>query len=107
MTRLKSVDPPWDQRLARVAMRPLVASAVTPNQITSLSLAVGLLAALLYARGGWAADLGAACFVLSFWLDHADGELARVTGRSTRRGPRDSRPRSRNRPSAGCAPAAR
>lgn len=83
MTRLKSVDPPWDQRLARVAMRPLVASAITPSQITSLSLAVGLLAAFLYARGGWVAHLGAVCFMLSFWLDHADGELARMSGRAT------------------------
>ena len=44
---------------------------------------MGLLAALLYAQDGWALHLGAACFVLSFWLDHADGELARMTGRTS------------------------
>jgi archaetidylinositol phosphate synthase len=64
-------------------VRPLVRSAITPNQITTLGLAVGLLAALLYAQGNWAVHLGAACFVLSFWLDHADGELARMTGRTS------------------------
>jgi archaetidylinositol phosphate synthase len=83
MTRLRSVDPPWDQRLAHAVMRRLVASPITPNQITTVGLAIGLLAAFLYARGGWAVHLGAACFVLSFWLDHADGELARMTGRAS------------------------
>lgn len=83
MSRLRSVDPPWDQRLAQTMMRPLAATAITPNQITTLGLAIGLLAAFLYAQGGWAVHLGAACFVLSFWLDHADGEFARMTGRTS------------------------
>lgn len=82
-TLLTPIEPPWDQRLARALMRPLIATPITPNEITTLSLAIGLLAALLYARGGWAVHLGAACFVLSSWLDHADGELARMTGRTS------------------------
>ena len=82
-TLLIAIDPPWDQRLARAVARPLSATPVTPNQITTFSLAIGLLAALLYVQGGWAVHLGAACFVLSFWLDHADGELARMTGRTS------------------------
>jgi archaetidylinositol phosphate synthase len=77
------IDPPWDQRLARVLAGPLSATPITPNQVTTLSLTIGLLAALLYAQGGWAAHSGAACFGLSFWLDHADGELARMTGRTS------------------------
>jgi archaetidylinositol phosphate synthase len=80
------IDPPWDQRLARASLRPLRSAAITPNEITTLSLAIGLLAAVLYARGGWAAHLGAACFVLSFWLDHVDGELARTTRRTSASG---------------------
>jgi len=64
-------------------MRPLVATRVTPNQITTLSLALGLLAAWLYAAGGAAVHLGGACFMLAFLLDHADGELARMTGRTS------------------------
>ena len=60
-----------------------MSASITPNQITTLSLVIGLLAALFYARGGWAAHLGAAFFVLSFWLDHVDGELARSTGRTS------------------------
>ena len=61
-------------------MRPLIATPITPNQITTFSLAIGLFAALLFVQGGWALHVGAACFVLSFWLDHADGELARMSG---------------------------
>lgn len=64
-------------------MRPLVAARITPNQITTFSLVVGLLAAWLFASGGAAVHVGAACFLLAFWLDHADGELARSTGRSS------------------------
>jgi phosphatidylglycerophosphate synthase len=64
-------------------MRPLVATGISPNQITTLSLVVGLLAALLYALGGAASHFGAVCFALSFWLDHADGELARLSGRTS------------------------
>ena len=74
---------PWDQRLARLCVRPFVRSPVTPNQITALSLLVGLAAAWLYARGGAAVHWGAALFVLAAWLDHADGELARLSGRTS------------------------
>ena len=81
--RLVAITPPWDQRLARALMRPLVAARITPNQITTFSLAVGLLAAWLFASGGAAVHVGAACFMLAFWLDHADGELARSTGRTS------------------------
>ena len=77
------ISPPWDQRLANLLMRPLAATRITPNQVTTLSLALGLLAAWLYAAGGAAVHLGGACFMLAFLLDHADGELARMTGRTS------------------------
>jgi phosphatidylglycerophosphate synthase len=77
------ISPPWDQRLAHLLMQPLAATRITPNQITTLSLALGLLAAALYAAGGAVVHLGGACFVLAFLLDHADGELARMTGRTS------------------------
>jgi len=80
---LMAIVPPWDQRLAHTLMRRLCATPITPNQITVLSLAIGWLAAWLYAAGGAAVHLGGLCFMLSFWLDHADGELARMTGRTS------------------------
>ncbi|MDH3474805.1 MAG: CDP-alcohol phosphatidyltransferase family protein [Rhodospirillales bacterium] len=77
---------PFDQRLARLLVRPLAATPVTPNQITALSLLLGLLGAWLFARGGSAIHWGALLFVLATFIDHADGELARMTGRTSRFG---------------------
>ena len=51
-TLLIPIEPPWDQRLAKALMRPLIATPITPNQITTLSLAIGLLSALLKGLGG-------------------------------------------------------
>lgn len=55
---------------------------MTPNQITWLRLATGVVATGLVAIGSspwmW---VGCALFVLSVLLDRADGELARLTGR--------------------------
>ena len=77
---------PWDQRAARVLARSLVATPVTPNQITAVSLLLGLTGAGLFALGGHLVHWGAGCFVLATFMDHADGELARMTGRTSRFG---------------------
>jgi phosphatidylglycerophosphate synthase len=74
---------PWDARLASWLVRPLCATRVTPNQITTLGLVVGLAAAMLYARGGSAVHWGGLLYCLSALIDHADGELARATGQSS------------------------
>ena len=81
--RLVPIEPPWDQRLARVLVRPLRHSRVTPNGITTLALILGLLSAWLYAQGGSAAHVGGVLFMLACLFDHADGELARMTGRTS------------------------
>ena len=69
----------WIHRIVRVGVRPLVPTAVRPNHITSLRLAVGVAAAGLCAHGDpvWLA-WGAGLFVVSVLLDRADGELARL-----------------------------
>lgn len=74
----------WIHRIVRVGVRPLARSAVTPNQVTSLRLLVGFAAAAAFATGsdGWR-DLGAGLFLVSFFLDRADGELARLSGRTS------------------------
>jgi phosphatidylglycerophosphate synthase len=69
--------------LARILVRPLARTPITPNQITSLSLIAGLGAAWLFALGGNWVHWGAGVFVLAAWLDHFDGELARLTGRTS------------------------
>ncbi len=79
--------PPYDQRIARVLVRPLARLGVTPNQVTAVSLVLALGAGGLFAIGGtpaihWAAGI----FVLARFLDHFDGELARLTGMTSRFG---------------------
>lgn len=86
MLRLTAIAPPWDQRLARRLVAPLRHTALTPNHVTTLSLLTGLAAAGLLALGGALAHVGAGLFVLALVLDHADGELARMTGRTSRFG---------------------
>jgi phosphatidylglycerophosphate synthase len=78
---------PWDQRLARALVRPLARTGLRPNHVTTLSLALALAGAGVLALGpGAAAPWGAALFVLGRFVDHADGELARLTGRASRFG---------------------
>jgi phosphatidylglycerophosphate synthase len=74
----------WSHRLARLLVRPLVGTGVTPNHLTTLRLATGLLAclALIPADGAWLWWAGW-LWLASALLDRADGELARIGGMST------------------------
>lgn len=78
---------PWDARLARRLAAPLIHTWVTPNHLTTLRLAVGLAAAAAFIPGsyGWS-NFAALLLVVSNFLDHADGELARMSGKSSRIG---------------------
>ena len=77
----------WDQRLAGWMVRPLVHTPVTPNHITTVRLLLGLAACGLFAVGTRPEILYAAgLFMLSNFVDHMDGELARLTGKSSRFG---------------------
>ena len=76
--------PPYDQRLARVMVRPLARLGISPNQVTAISLALALAAAWLFAQGeAAAAHWAAGLFVAARFLDHFDGELARLTGKTS------------------------
>lgn len=78
---------PWDQRMARVLVRPLVRAGVHPNVVTVLTALLALAGAGLLASAQPAAvHWGAGLFVLSRFLDHFDGELARQSGRTSRLG---------------------
>jgi phosphatidylglycerophosphate synthase len=83
----KSPRRPWDARVARRMVAPLINTWVTPNHLTTLRLGVGLLAAAAFTPGsyGWS-NLAALLLILSNFLDHADGELARMSGKSSRLG---------------------
>ncbi|MFT4069259.1 CDP-alcohol phosphatidyltransferase family protein [Paraburkholderia sp.] len=84
-----NVPPPrtWDARLARRLVTPLVNTWVTPNHLTTLRLLIGLAGALCLAHGEFAwVNGGALLIVLSNFVDHTDGELARIGGKSSRIG---------------------
>ncbi len=74
----------WIHRLARVGVRPLVKTRVTPNHVTTLRVVTGLAAAAAFAVGTaeWRA-WGGGIFILSMVLDRADGELARLADKTS------------------------
>ena len=73
--------------LARRLVTPLVDTFVTPNHLTTLRLLIGLAGALCLARGGFSwTNAGALLIVLSNFVDHTDGELARISGKSSKIG---------------------
>jgi phosphatidylglycerophosphate synthase len=78
---------PLDQRLASILVRPLAKTSITPNQITGFSLVLSLAGAGMFAWGeGPAHHWGAGIFMISRFIDHMDGELARLTGQTSRFG---------------------
>lgn len=67
--------------------RLLARTPVTPTQVTYLNAAVGLVACVLAGLGPYAGLAGGGIgFIVSVVLDSVDGELARVTHRTSRHG---------------------
>jgi archaetidylinositol phosphate synthase len=78
---------PWDARLARRLVAPLKDTWVTPNYLTTVRLLVGLGAAAAFMPGTFLwSNIGAVLMVLSNFLDHTDGELARLSDKTSRFG---------------------
>ena len=78
---------PWDARLARKLVTPLKNSRVSPNHLTTVRLAVGLAGAAAFLPGTFLwSNVGALLMILSNFLDHTDGELARISGKTSRIG---------------------
>lgn len=85
----KKIEPPrpWDAQLARRLIMPLVHTQVTPNHLTTVRLLVGVAGIVFFMPGTYLwSNVGALLFVLSNFLDHTDGELARVSGKTSRVG---------------------
>jgi archaetidylinositol phosphate synthase len=77
----------WSHDAARVLVRPLVGTWVRPNHITLVRLLSGLAACVLLARGEPKAALWSGVFwLISVFLDRADGELARIGQLQSRAG---------------------
>ena len=79
--------PTWDARLARRLVTPLVGTPITPNHLTTLRLLIGVVGAYYLSVGSfWACSLGAFLIAVSNFVDHTDGELARISGQSSKIG---------------------
>lgn len=78
-----AIEPPWDQRLGSLIARRLASTGLHPNAVTTASLLAGLAAGGLFGLGGAWADWGAVAFAVAFFIDHIDGELARLTDKSS------------------------
>ncbi len=73
--------------MARFMVRPLLGTGLRPNHVTTLRLLTGILACALLALGTRIGDIwGGVLWVISAFLDRADGELARIGHMQSRRG---------------------
>ena len=72
----------WTHKIARVCILPLVNSSITPNHLTTVRLITGVAACILFAIGTTEWNLyGGFLWILSSFMDRADGELARASGK--------------------------
>jgi archaetidylinositol phosphate synthase len=77
----------WSHAGARILVRPLVGTWVRPNHVTFVRLTTGVLACVLLALGGYTAELWSGIlWLISAFLDRADGELARIGKLQSRQG---------------------
>lgn len=74
----------WTHKIARVCVRPLADTPVTPNHLTTARLISGVAACAFFAVGARQWDIwGGGLWLLSAFLDRADGELARISGKTS------------------------
>jgi archaetidylinositol phosphate synthase len=77
----------WTHLLARIVVAPLVGTRLRPNHLTTLRLLSGVAACVCFAFGT-KADMwwGGWLWLVSAFLDRADGELARIGNMMSRGG---------------------
>ena len=74
---------PYDQRLARILVLPFRDTALHPNHLTTVTLILGQAAAAVFAINIELAWCAALLYMLAVFSDHMDGELARMTGKTS------------------------
>ncbi|MGR3295579.1 MAG: CDP-alcohol phosphatidyltransferase family protein [Candidatus Bathyanammoxibius sp.] len=78
---------PVSRKISRLVTGVMVKLPITPNQITLLSLVIGLAACWFYLQGDyWYSVLGAMTLYASIILDLSDGEVARLKFMSSKYG---------------------
>ncbi len=74
----------WTHKIARVCILPLVNTPVTPNHLTTVRLITGIAACASFAVGDRQWDIwGGWLWLFSAFMDRADGELARESGKTS------------------------
>ncbi len=79
----------WNVYVARPLAAPLVMlfskTSITPNQVTFLGAVVflGVIGALVAIPGAWGMVVAALMLELAYLFDCADGQLARITGKTS------------------------
>ncbi len=74
----------WTHKIARQCILPLADTSVTPNHLTTVRLVSGIAACACFAVGARDWDIwGGWLWLFSAFMDRADGELARVTGKTS------------------------
>jgi archaetidylinositol phosphate synthase len=82
----EEIPPPktYVHYVGRWLILPLVNTPVTPNHLTTLRLLTGIAAAVAFAMGDYFWTVwGGVLFAVSALLDRADGELAKLSGKSS------------------------
>ena len=83
------IDTYFNRKVANGLTRLFVKVGWSPNAITSLSIFIGLLAAVVFAQGAYLAGIvGALLFQMSAIVDCCDGDVARLTFQESRFGER-------------------
>ena len=78
---------PYDQRLARLLIRPLANTNLHPNHVTLFSLLLGIGCGALFVFGEPGIEnVAVAVFMMAVLVDHMDGELARMSHRTSKFG---------------------
>jgi archaetidylinositol phosphate synthase len=78
----------WSHRLVRPVMRLLIGTPVTPDHLTWLRVITGGIACACFAYGPTMQMAGGVVWTFSALLDRADGELARLSNRTSAKGHR-------------------
>lgn len=74
------VDRYFNRKISGFLTRVFLKFGLSANAVTMISMAIGLIAAIFFAEGGYAAGIiGALLFQLSAIVDCCDGEIARLT----------------------------
>ena len=71
----------WTHKIARICILPLVNTSISPNHVTIIRLITGLVACAAFALK--INLIGGIFWLISTFLDRADGELARVSGKTS------------------------